>query len=605
MAGRQRMDAIFKPTPFSTWANDAVRIRMVRNASDLDDPARQFQPLFTHQVFGGKEEIIGFENPVVQIVYAANTLRPCICFGAGEKVSEHLLKDQGLQRTDVVNCIRKHAPSDYAASVQDLLDEASRPESNRPLGEVIWRYVTTHPGDCDSVGGTGQEKEQGGCTQESGREFRLYRSGLASDDARILLRRVQSLAIWMIERASYIRPDDNWELLMLYEHEGAMFAHESRGEDEGGDLELDTDAEGQAQFVGFVTLYRDYNLPRSKGSSKCGGSGTHSSKPCSSSEAMEQDEAGDEGDGLRSEDAQGRRFRLRISQFVIMPPYQRRGHGEQVLRAIYSLGRGMADCVEVCVETPSPGFGRLRDKTDARVLQELGYFDQMQAPDPDWNLLGAALKWSRTQLRHLHASVVRRVVKSLYGQRPDGSFAPDRTSHLLGGCAAAEEGFLCEVEGQAFYTGDFAMVRGPDEKSLLAQLLGINPSTKLVRVRWIYRWDDVEPSAIAQSSSRWRALLTPNSKRKSSSLNRHAEVFFVFHEDFIHHQALTDKATVKFVQPEGSSAAVDDLLLEQGARARHAFVCRFVYDPGESVLLLAACCSNRAYVGADVRFPVM
>eukprot|EP00291_Cryptomonas_curvata_P020665 CAMPEP_0172163110 /NCGR_PEP_ID=MMETSP1050-20130122/7086_1 /TAXON_ID=233186 /ORGANISM="Cryptomonas curvata, Strain CCAP979/52" /LENGTH=293 /DNA_ID=CAMNT_0012833257 /DNA_START=99 /DNA_END=977 /DNA_ORIENTATION=- len=65
-----------RPTPFSTWANDAVRIRMVRGPGDLDDPARQFPPLFTHQVFGPREEIVGYDNPVLEIVYAANSLLP-------------------------------------------------------------------------------------------------------------------------------------------------------------------------------------------------------------------------------------------------------------------------------------------------------------------------------------------------------------------------------------------------------------------------------------------------------------------------------------------------------------------------------------------------
>ena len=590
--GRQRTDEIFKPTPFSAWANDAVRIRMVRNASDLREAARQFQPLFTHQVFGGKEEIIGFENPVVQIIYAANTLRPCICFGAAEKVERQLLKEHGLQRTRVLDCIRTYAPSDYAASTQEVLDEASRAASNRPIGEVIWKYASRNHGDADLAFGALVSEPGGGHgsgADGARSEFRLYRTGLASEEAQVVLRRVQSLAIWLIERASYIRADDNWELLMLYEHVGALQARNGPGceRDEGDDLELDTDTDEQAQFVGFVTLYKDYNLIKSKGSSSKSASSASANSPSSGAIDRDDTEVGD-GDEGRAEEAGARKFRLRISQFVIVPPYQRRGHGEQVLRAIYSLGRGMPDCVEVCVETPSPGFGRLRDKTDARVLQELGYFDHMQAPNPDWNALATALKWPRTQLRHLHASVVRKVVKSLHTQRPDGSFAADRSRHLLGGGVSADEGSLCEVDGQSYCAGDFAMVRGPDEKRLLAQLLGINPSTRLLRVRWVYQWEDVAPEAMMQSSSRWRALLAPGVRRKPSSVQQQGEVFFVFHEDFIHHQALVEKATVRFIQPEGSGPMVDELLApgagrasEQGAAARRSFVCRFVYDPGE------------------------
>eukprot|EP00961_Rhodomonas_salina_P231818 3131798-Rhodomonas_salina.1 len=47
---RSRHAQIFKPSPFSTWANEAVRICLVRSEEDLRDASRHFQPLFTHQV---------------------------------------------------------------------------------------------------------------------------------------------------------------------------------------------------------------------------------------------------------------------------------------------------------------------------------------------------------------------------------------------------------------------------------------------------------------------------------------------------------------------------------------------------------------------------
>jgi len=295
------MEEIFKPTPFSTWANDAVRIRMVRNASDLGDPTRQFQPLFTHQVFGGKEEIVGFENPVVQIIYAANTLRPCICFGASEKVARSQLKDLGLRRTDVLECIRKHAPADYTASMQDVLDDAADAASNQPIGKLVWRYTDQHrlEGDVTSsvpgwMGGPAvptprprpEESED-----TSGNEFRVYQTDLESEEAQVLLNRVQSLAIWLIERASYIKPDNHWQLLTLYEHQGVVRAQDSRAEGGDGDVDLENCGDGEAQFVGFVTLYKDYTLlrPTKRGQS------AHSR--CSSSSVMDRDDTEDADDG--------------------------------------------------------------------------------------------------------------------------------------------------------------------------------------------------------------------------------------------------------------------------------------------------------------------
>jgi histone acetyltransferase 1 len=52
-------------------------------------------------------------------------------------------------------------------------------------------------------------------------------------------------------------------------------------------------------------------------------------------------------------------FRLRISQFLLFPPYQKKGHGRKLLQVIYddARARGASD---VPVEDPAPEFARLR-----------------------------------------------------------------------------------------------------------------------------------------------------------------------------------------------------------------------------------------------------
>jgi GNAT superfamily N-acetyltransferase len=586
-AGRKRMDEIFKPTPFSTWANDAVRIRMVRSAADVDDPVRQFQPLFTHQVFGYKEEIVGFENPVVEIVYAANTLRPCISLRASQEVCASQMKDLGLNRTDVLECIRMHAPSDYAASIQDVLDEAADP-GNGPFGTLLASYTqeartdARAPAPCEQA----TEPRQHDSGGHSSSEFRVYATDVTSKEAEVVLRRVQSLAIWLIERASYIAPDQNWQLLTLYQHQDTRLPRNQSAHAQECDVKMREGGGSCSELVGFVTLYRDYKLnKRSTTTSSSSATNTHAPLSRSSSAgAMEEDDTGEVEDGGwaregETEDGKEDKFRLRISQFVIMPPFQRRGHGQELLRAIYSLARSMPQCEEVCVENPSPGFCKLRDKTDARVLQELGFFHDLQADAPDWNALKDALKWSRTQLRHLHSSVVRKVARWLEVR------AGGHSSSLLPSGVEHHQPSLCTVDGQTYYAGDFAMVRGAGNQILLAHLRGINPATKLLRVGWIYRWKDVATSAMMQSSRRWRSLLLAASRKKWRGLQEQAEVFFVFHEDFIHHQSLVEKCSVRFMCPETSPSAAQDELINQLAQQRNVFLCRFVYDPAKERVL--------------------
>ena len=435
---RSRPEGIFKPTPFSVWANGAVRIGLVRGAADLGDPTREFQPLFTHQVFGPREEIVGFDAPAVEIVYAAASLMPAVRF-RGEPVGDEQLAALGLEATAVGDLVRRFAPSDYASDVADVVAAAEEDDTFRPVGVEVYRYAAPASG-------------AGGARGSEAGEFRVYATGIAEGaagaEARTMLARLQSLAMWLIERCSYIRPDPNWQVLTLYEYPAGA----------------PQDAP-PTQLLGFVTVYRDHRTPLPAAGSSAGRAAV----------AM---------------------HKLRISQFVVLPPFQRRGHGEQLLRCVYDMARRSADVAEVTVEHPSPGFARLRDCTDARVARDLGCAAELQADSPPaWDSLRERLKWPRTQLRHLWSSVMRRVVPTL---DPASPVSPDAAA-CSPGPFASPGGLVHEAHGARFVAGGFALVRGPQPEPYVAQLVGVNPVTKLVRVRWMYRASDVPPKALADA----------------------------------------------------------------------------------------------------------
>ena len=65
--------------------------------------------------------------------------------------------------------------------------------------------------------------------------------------------------------------------------------------------------------------------------------------------------------------------RLRISQFLLLPPYQKQGHGKRILEQVHNIASS-EDYIEVNVEDPSPGFQFMRDVFDARLCQRFGFF---------------------------------------------------------------------------------------------------------------------------------------------------------------------------------------------------------------------------------------
>jgi histone acetyltransferase 1 len=68
------------------------------------------------------------------------------------------------------------------------------------------------------------------------------------------------------------------------------------------------------------------------------------------------------------------RVRLRISQVLVFPPYQRRGHGLRLVEAVYAWARATVAVADVTVEDPSDEFRPVRDLADLRALRAAGFF---------------------------------------------------------------------------------------------------------------------------------------------------------------------------------------------------------------------------------------
>ena len=61
---------------------------------------------------------------------------------------------------------------------------------------------------------------------------------------------------------------------------------------------------------------------------------------------------------------------MRICQVLLLPPYQRCGHGKVLIRTVHDLAKESDDIVEINVEDPAPGFVALRNRVDYEMLSE-------------------------------------------------------------------------------------------------------------------------------------------------------------------------------------------------------------------------------------------
>merc|ERR1712046_27845 len=70
--------------------------------------------------------------------------------------------------------------------------------------------------------------------------------------------------------------------------------------------------------------------------------------------------------------------RPRISQMLVLPPYQRRGLGSQLLETVYKNYLSDAKVIDITVEDPSDNFVRLRDFVDTKNCLKLKEFEKSE-----------------------------------------------------------------------------------------------------------------------------------------------------------------------------------------------------------------------------------
>ncbi|KAK0474226.1 acyl-CoA N-acyltransferase [Armillaria novae-zelandiae] len=146
-------------------------------------------------------------------------------------------------------------------------------------------------------------------------EYEVYHTTWDTPGFREYQRRMQLFILLYIEAGTYINDeDDQWEFFVLYEKRRRRNGNSAY------------------HFAGYSSLYNFYHFPE--------------------------------------------KVRLRISQFIILTPYQRQSHGSALYSAIYQYVLSQDNIAELTVENPAEAFEDLRDKNDLQLLFANGKFMQ-------------------------------------------------------------------------------------------------------------------------------------------------------------------------------------------------------------------------------------
>lgn len=273
----------------------------------------EFQPTFTYPIFGEAEQIFGYKDLEIDLKFAAHDMRPNV------KIS-YAKKFQTVGDTsaiDLIGTLKEYLPpvafqTDFQQSLQG---ETLR--SWTPPGERVQTY------------------------SRNGNDYEIWAASLTDPRMRTLVDNIQIMILMYIEGGTFINLDDvewtldRWRVYLSYKK--SKVPEDSKA--------------SPYSFLGYSTTYRFYRFQSPTSDQNTLPNSLEPFPPTAELSAKM----------LPS--------RLRISQFLILPDYQRGGHGSALYNAIYDEALADPTITELTVEDPSEEFDKLRDVNDFKTLR--------------------------------------------------------------------------------------------------------------------------------------------------------------------------------------------------------------------------------------------
>ncbi|KAM5542649.1 hypothetical protein V8D89_003610 [Ganoderma adspersum] len=292
---------------WTTDANEALSLSLVRAPEDKAS-------LWSREVYEGFHPT--FTYPIFgeeEKIYGYKDLGIELKFASGSLVqylnvhhSERLPPSSAVD--EIEDTISKVIPPGYYTDEQKFLERVEQDAVNfKPFGEKIYSY--SRAAMPLNKGKNVAISQVLSLEDQETVDYEVYHSTWKTPGFREFHRRMQLYVLLYIEGGSYISEDEEtWQFAVLYE---------KRRRRSSPDIVT-------YHFVGYATLYPFYCFPE--------------------------------------------RVRLRISQFLILPPYQQDGHGSALYTAIYQHVLSQPRIAELTVEDPAEAFEDLRDRNDLKML---------------------------------------------------------------------------------------------------------------------------------------------------------------------------------------------------------------------------------------------
>ncbi|KAI9852988.1 MAG: histone acetyltransferase 1 [Thelocarpon superellum] len=307
----------------SSDANKATTISLVRPGPKPAETVAKFHPQFTYPIFGEAQTIFGYSNLRINLHFATHDLRPNLTVTWDKQYPAV----QDTVATDVKGTLEEWLPPTSFEPLPKWYDEIQTDKSAKdfhPPGKLLSSYKINN------------------------KTYEIWHGQLADSAIRRILTHMQIFIPFFVEGGTYIHLEDpdwslhRWSIFLLYEK-----------------LEEVSDpTKAPYSFIGYCTAYRYFFLATSPETAL---------KPSSSEPTFP----------FPQTDHTELPSRQRISQFLILPPYHRQGHGSHFYTALTTAFMADPSIHEITVEDPNESFDDLRDFCDLARLRQIPEFTSL------------------------------------------------------------------------------------------------------------------------------------------------------------------------------------------------------------------------------------
>ncbi|GAA6020099.1 hypothetical protein JCM11491_006397 [Sporobolomyces phaffii] len=303
---------------------EALQLRLSRSQEDaaaLGEEEQRlvepFAPTFVYPIFGEEETIFGYQGLNIDYRFASGSLAQYLSITHDSKFPS----TGSVDADDPEKILYEFIPPSYSKNLQDFTATVDKDAKEfKPVGDKIGSYRIGSSSKPDKGKGKGKQVEapclperswepvasDGADDEGDGVVYEAFWSNWDTPGFKEFHRRAQIFVLLYIEGAQYIDEEDGrWEFVTLFERR-------TRG------------GSSTYHFVGYVSFYSFFCWPDTK--------------------------------------------RLRLAQFVLLPPYHGQGHGSALYDLCYRNILKRADISELTVEDPSETFEDMRDKCDLYTL---------------------------------------------------------------------------------------------------------------------------------------------------------------------------------------------------------------------------------------------